>query len=644
MKRNILLAVTALMIALAMTACSPNANNQGPIIIGPSGNTNRPMSSSDAAEAFADNFSFWAVLANAAVSDNKATVDFGTNPHYYTDAEDNQWTVNDGRLEYTFSDAAAGSSVSLLSNGSMTSYTVKTIEPLTIAYSKGSYTLTIGETTAACDVTISADSVTINSMTQPSSISINGTTVAPTTPAYTLVGTETALKTAVAKGGEIAINGEITLKSQLSVAKDGTHIFGIADGAKITINYDAADQGDYGLISVTADNVSIEDLAIAYTGAATESRSTRILKAQYTADNQVIDGFSLNNVKFESGTIAGINLHGTTKAKLTDVSVNVTSNQNTALSITDSQNLTVSGGSYASAWESGDIQVNYASGDEFYRDKVSSVKFEGISNDTVILVSNPPKANVDQHEITVPSDFVRTDFVAIDSARTTYYNAPESLDSAMTMLNYFFSFGHKRVLVDVTALLSGDEMEEGVGSLSVKEDGINLDTSAGTLTLDLVAEDYSYCGKKKSELKVSGDITLTFKGTYDESSSKLTASTYSVSSDSLTFEGPVADGYKTATMVLADVSGNIVESKLSLDSLDMTAIAAALQTHLGESNKKTLEITSANGTYTTNYEKGTAEEDGSHAFGLATSGTVTVGEGTPFDFSSLQGMLTALGN
>ena len=63
MKRNILLAVTALMIALAMTACSPNANNQGPIIVGPSGNTNRPMSSSDAAKAFADNFSFGAALA-----------------------------------------------------------------------------------------------------------------------------------------------------------------------------------------------------------------------------------------------------------------------------------------------------------------------------------------------------------------------------------------------------------------------------------------------------------------------------------------------------------------------------------------------------------------------------------------------------
>ena len=127
MKRNILLAVTALMIALAMTACSPNANNQGPIIIGPSGNTNRPMSSSDAAKAFADNFSFGAALANAAPSSSPAIVDFTTKPYSYTDAEGNQWRVNDGTLEYTFPGAAAESSVSLLSNGSMTSYTVKTI-------------------------------------------------------------------------------------------------------------------------------------------------------------------------------------------------------------------------------------------------------------------------------------------------------------------------------------------------------------------------------------------------------------------------------------------------------------------------------------------------------------------------------------
>ena len=633
MKRNILLAVTALMIALAMTACSPNANNQGPIIIGPSGNTNRPMSSSDAAKAFADNFSFGAALANAAPSSSPAIVDFTTKPYSYTDAEGNQWRVNDGTLEYTFPGAAAESSVSLLSNGSMTSYTVKTIEPLTIAYSKGSYTLTIGETAAAaCDVTISADSVTVNSMTQPSSISINGTTVAPTTPAYTLVSTAEGLKAAIAKGGEIAISGSIEVADNLSITK-ATHLFGVSDTAKLILKQTINNTGsDYGLITVTSNDVVIEDLSVEFAGTVSKPyRGTRMLKAQYNG-TAPITGFVLRNVTFNPGTgnnvIAAVNLHGTSGALLEDVTVaGVEGMPNVALSIADSQNLTVKGGSYSAPGQYADIQINYAeatAGTESYRGKTSSVTFEDFGAEAGLVFATNPTDGTSSHTITGFTEAnTATAELGIASFKIsgTYYNASPALVDQIGLLNYFKSFGHKRVMVDITSILTTgkqyvytDGTTKGNGILELGEAGITVNEEGTEISIPLKAEGYHYCGSDNTAT-ISGDLTFTLTGS--KSDNTFTASGYSVSGTGLTLSG----GDKDMTINLNEIKGDLAGTKfLGLSSTGLVT----------ECSKKDLSITiaseeSTDFASTTDYND---DGDGSHALWIPSSGTVATTNAT----------------
>ena len=628
MKRNILLAVTALMIALAMTACSPNANNQGPIIVGPSGNTNRPMSSSDAAKAFADNFSFGAALANATASDSTATVDFATNPYSYTDAEGNQWTVNDGTLEYTFSDAAAGSSASLLSNGSMTSYTVKTIEPLTIAYSKGSYTLTIGETTAACDVTLSANSVTVNSMTQPSSISINGTTVAPTTPAYTLVSTAEGLKTAIEEGGEIAISGSIEVADNLSITK-ATHLFGVSDTAKLILKQTISNTGsDYGLITVTSNDVVIEDLSVEFAGTVSQSyRGTRMLKAQYNGTTP-ITGFVLRNVTFTPGTgIAAVNLHGTSGALLENVTVaGAEGMPNVALSIADSQNLTIKGGSYSAPGQYADIQINYAeatAGTESYRGKTSSVTFEDFDAESGLVFATNPTDGTSSHTINgFTEDNTATAELGIASFKIsgTYYNASPALVDQIGLLNYFKSFGHKRVMVDITSILTTgkqyvytDGTTKGNGTLELGEAGITANEEGTEISIPLTAEGYHYCGSG-NDATISGSLIFTLTGS--KSDNTFTASGYSVSGTGLTLSG----GDKDMTINLTGVAGDLATTKfLGGNGIPVT-----------EPTDKNLVITLATGestdfASTTDYDD---DGDGSHALWIPSSGTVATTNAT----------------
>ena len=627
MKRNILLAVTALMIALAMTACSPNANNQGPIIVGPSGNTNRPMSSSDAAKAFADNFSFGAALANATASDSTATVDFATNPYSYTDAEGNQWTVNDGTLEYTFSDAAAGSSASLLSNGSMTSYTVKTIEPLTIAYSKGSYTLTIGETTAACDVTLSANSVTVNSMTQPSSISINGTTVAPTTPAYTLVSTAEGLKTAIEEGGEIAISGSIEVADNLSITK-ATHLFGVSDTAKLILKQTISNTGsDYGLITVTSNDVVIEDLSVEFAGTVSQSyRGTRMLKAQYNGTTP-ITGFVLRNVTFTPGTgIAAVNLHGTSGALLENVTVaGVEGMPNVALSIADSQNLTIKGGSYSAPGQYADIQINYAEATaetESYRGKTSSVTFEDFDAESGLVFATNPTDGTSHTINGFTEDNTATAELGIASFKIsgTYYNASPALVDQIGLLNYFKSFGHKRVMVDITSILTTgkqyvytDGTTKGNGTLELGEAGITANEEGTEISIPLTAEGYHYCGSG-NDATISGSLIFTLTGS--KSDNTFTASGYSVSGTGLTLSG----GDKDMTINLTGVAGDLATTKfLGGNGIPVT-----------EPTDKNLVITLATGestdfASTTDYDD---DGDGSHALWIPSSGTVATTNAT----------------
>ena len=626
MKRNILLAVTALMIALAMTACSPNANNQGPIIVGPSGTTNRPMSSSDAARAFADNFSFGAALDNATVSGSTATVDFATNPYSYTDAEGNQWTVNDGTLEYTFSDAAAGSSASLLSNGSMTSYTVKTIEPLTIAYSKGSYTLTIGETTAACDVTLSANSVTVNSMTQPSSISINGTTVAPTTPAYTLVSTAEGLKTAIEEGGEIAISGSIEVADNLSITK-ATHLFGVSDTAKLILKQTISNTGsDYGLITVTSNDVVIEDLSVEFAGTVSQSyRGTRMLKAQYNGTTP-ITGFVLRNVTFTPGTgIAAVNLHGTSGALLENVTVaGVEGMPNVALSIADSQNLTIKGGSYSAPGQYADIQINYAEATaetESYRGKTSSVTFKDFGADSgLIFATNPSNGSHDIKGFTEANTATAELGIASFKISGTYYNASPALVDQIGLLNYFKSFGHKRVMVDITSILTTgkqyvytDGTTKGNGTLELGEAGITANEEGTEISIPLTAEGYHYCGSG-NDATISGSLIFTLTGS--KSDNTFTASGYSVSGTGLTLSG----GDKDMTINLTGVAGDLATTKfLGGNGIPVT-----------EPTDKNLVITLATGestdfASTTDYDD---DGDGSHALWIPSSGTVATTNAT----------------
>ncbi len=639
MKRNILLAVTALMIALAMTACSPNANNQGPIIIGPSGNTNRPMSSSDAAKAFADNFSFGAVLANADVSVNKATVDFGTKLHRYTDAEGNQWTVNDGTLEYTFSGAAAESSVSLLSNGSMTSYTVKTIEPLTIAYSKGSYTLTIGETTASCDVTLdSTNGVTIKSFSQPEAITINNSTIEPTTPAYTLVGNETALRAAVANGGEIAISGSIEVAGNLSITKE-THLFGVSNTAKLILKQEITNTGsDYGLITVTSNDVVIEDLSVECAGTVSQPyRGTRMLKAQYNGTTP-ITGFVLRNVTFNPGTgnnvIAAINLHGTSGALLENVRVaGVAGMPNVALSIADSQKLTIKGGSYSAPGQYADIQINYAEateGTESYRGKTSSVTFKDFDAEAGLVFATNPTDGTSSHTITgFTKANTATAELGIASFKIsgTYYNASPALVDQIGLLNYFKSFGHKRVMVDITNILvSGSQYNSSRdGKLALNGEITATDTS---IAIPLTAEGYHYCGSDNAAT-ISGNLTFTLAGTTTQGGT-FTATDYSVSGENVTLSG--VD--ETMRIKLDNVKGKIAEEKF-LTFAPATGTEITVTTEL---EKKPLLITISDNegstTYSTDYESGKSNEAGSHAFWIPSEGIIKTANGT-LDFKKL---------
>ena len=624
MKRNILLAVTALMIALAMTACSPNANNQGPIIIGPSGNTNRPMSSSEAARAFADNFSFGAALANAAPSSSPAIVDFTTKPYSYTDAEGNQWRVNDGTLEYTFPGAAAESSVSLLSNGSMTSYTVKTIEPLTIAYSKGSYTLTIGETAAAaCDVTISADSVTVNSMTQPSSISINGSTVA--TPAYTLVGTEAGLSDAIEVNAEIAIGNRLSVASQLKIAAANVHIFGVTDDAELLLTGTVT--GDQGLIHVTADNVKIKNLKITYDGDTAGTQGTRLLKATYKAGGAAISGFALKDVTFTPGTndkaTAGINLHGTTGASIENVVVNgdkLSDMANTAFSITDCTGLTITGGSFHSPDKYADININET--------KSSTITFKDFGDDSgLIFATNPSNGSHDIKGFTEDNTATAELGIASFKISGTYYNASPALVDQIGLLNYFKSFGHKRVMVDITNILvSGNQYNSSRdGKLALNGEITATDTS---IAIPLTADGYRYCGSDNA-VTISGNLTFTLAGTTAQEGT-FTATDYSVSGENVTLSG--VD--ETMTIKLENVKGIIAKEKfLTFASAGGTGITVTTES---DDNPLSITISDDEGstTYSTDYKSGESHEAGSHAFWIPSGGIITTANGT-LDFKEL---------
>lgn len=627
MKRNILLAVTALMIALAMTACSPNANNQGPIIVGPSGNTNRPMSSSDAAKAFADNFSFGAALANATASDSTATVDFATNPYSYTDADGNQWMVNGGTLVYTFSTeapAVLSADGETSAPSSMKSYTVETTEPLTIKYEKGSYTLTIGETTAACDVTLSANSVTVNSMTQPSSISINGSTVA--TPAYTLVGTEAGLSAAIKENAEIAIGNRLSVASQLNIAAANVHIFGVTDDAELSLTGTVT--GDQGLIHVTADNVKIENLKITYGGNTAGTQGTRLLKATYKAGGTAISGFALKDVTFTPGTndkaTAGINLHGTTGASIENVVVNgdkLSGMANTAFSITDCTGLTITGGSFHSPDKYADININETMS--------STITFKDFGADSgLIFATNPSNGSHDIKGFTEANTATaEVSFMNVYTISGTFYNASPELVDQVDLFNYFKSFGHKRVMVDITNILvSGNQYNSSRdGKLELNGEITSTDTS---IAIPLTAEGYHYCGSDNAAT-ISGNLIFTLAGTTAQGGT-FTATDYSVSGENVT----LSSVDETMTIKLENVKGKFAEEKF----LTFAYAAGTGITVTTESTDKPLSITISDDegskTYSTDYKSGESNEAGSHAFWIPSEGTITTANGT-LDFKEL---------
>lgn len=448
MKRNILLIFVALIFAFSMTACRqtifvpiPGGDNIG---------SNPVISATEAMERISEGLNIASLLneakESAKIDGNTLAVDI-TNKSF-TDSDGETWMAKSGTLLYEFNETEVNTMSVLDANSNEASYKSYTVStdpdnPIVLSFRGNTYTYTIANSEpAACDVTISSDSVTINSITSPEvSGTINGTSVqTPSTAApVTAVSNETALIAALSNGGNIEIAGDIVASSsQLSVVKDGTHIFSTASTKPVVT----------GTIAITADDVVIENVDFKYGGTGSSS-SSHILKASYDGET-AIDGLVIRNAVFTLGEGAGLNLHGTRNAVLENVKVDGSNeSKNVALTISDSLNLYVSGsfdnGDISvggGAYKFADIQINYNAGDKFYDNKTSSVTFGEIGDSVVYSTEAPNGGNI----VNGLGEGIR--FVNTNEAGY-YYNAPSDWD-------YLMSFDAKNELKEkyIPALFS----------------------------------------------------------------------------------------------------------------------------------------------------------------------------------------------
>lgn len=106
---------------------------------------------------------------------------------------------------------------------------------------------------------------------------------------------------------------------------------------------------------------------------------------------------------------------------------------------------------------------------------------------------------------------------------TAYYDGDIKEAAAAAYYNHF---GHLRFLHRIHALLENETTD---GNATILSNVFNANDTTGTLTLGLQFNDYEYYIDGSNQL-VSGKATITFTGTYDDTSSKFTATAFTVSS------------------------------------------------------------------------------------------------------------------
>ena len=166
------------------------------------------------------------------------------------------------------------------------------------------------------------------------------------------------------------------------------------------------------------------------------------------------------------------------------------------------------------------------------------------------------------------------------------------------MVELLKSFGHNRVLRDIQEMIATDDhtgfKPETYGT--IKANSIVYDGSS-SITFDLTATDYKFCGGTAGKPTVSGDLTLVLSGTGDAES--FAAEGYTFTSDNLTFKN--SDG--ETSIGITDVSGYFAAEKISLTNYETGP------------EMKTLNITITDGEPTN-----TDFVNGSHAFWIPESG------------------------
>ncbi len=167
------------------------------------------------------------------------------------------------------------------------------------------------------------------------------------------------------------------------------------------------------------------------------------------------------------------------------------------------------------------------------------------------------------------------------------------------MVSFLKSFGHNRVLRDIQEMIATDDhtgfKPETYGT--IKANSIVYDGSS-SITFELTATDYRFCGGTAGKPTVSGDLTLVLSGTEDAGS--FAAEMYSFTSDNLTFK---TSGGETTSIGITDVSGYFAAEKISLTNYETGPEKKALNITIVDGNPDKVEF-----------------DNGSHAFWIPESG------------------------
>ena len=611
-----LFAIMAMLIVVVATACSPSGSQIPPIIIDPSnpgggtgGNTDNSFTDEETQEnapSYLAALDFSSILSEAAGS--KSGIDnTQLNGNSFIVSFNNfdldGYTIKDGSLEFTFS--------TMTRSISYDSYTVTSVEndPLVMVKDgeTANHELVITKATGSCSISAADSTLTITSVSAPSSISASIDDNEIKTD-YTIANDGSSLAAAVAKGGNILISGNVEITDILNIAVDGTTITGTGN-ASITIT--SATKANYstGLINVNADSVTIKDLAITYSGTALNYR-THILKASYSSDGNSLTDFHLSNVSLDpKGNAAGLNLHGVT-AILDNVTV--ANGLNVALAITDST-VSINGGDYdngdltlgAGDYQFADIQINLSTATgTSYAGEPSTVTFTDLPEDVVVYATTTIGETTAAHTINGIGE--PTSFLSLDQKETgDYYQIPEDWIFPSTLISYITSFGHDRIMDDLTRLIKDGSQfnSERDGLITLTNRESMAVTDGTTLVLEFNTENYDWDGKAGNisyNREVSGDFTLTLTGTTDSNTFKATGYEFDGTGLEITNEGNMPP----MTVSLTDVKGTFVSAKLGNDpkplNITLNGTTPADTDWENETGKKTYFSLPSEGTISAN--------------------------------------------